>query len=464
MTDTRWLELRHRTYYAVKGVPRSLWKAVGKRRFVVSLQTQDLRVAQVRRHQALADIDKQVQAILIHQQAAGGSSGPVKAGLEWRRVFDGIKRGDRRVIETFAPQWTPPDPAEAYLPQSQADLALAHAEGFFWDQVAEMPGEDVNVLHPIAMGLATPISLHMEDWLSEGGSKGPLRPRTAEAYRRDIHGLLAWMAASGYPPNIEAIDRRVAGAYVGSFVASGANRVTANKKVAACSAYWRWLDKRGLVAGTPWAHQRLSQRVQGEKTKRAFTDHELALLLDGPAPQDIADVIRIGVLGGFRIEEIFQFRVGDVRDGWWSVKDGKTINARRRVPIHPLLRDIVQRRTQGKPADVFLLNEGRGGAAKVTNGNRGRSTWTSQKFTRYRRSVGVDDQPEGVRSSRVDFHSCRRWCATALRRAGVDAAVVSGLLGHARVGNLVDDVYSDGPGDEVLRQAIERLRLPADIA
>ncbi len=265
------------------------------------------------------------------------------------------------------------------------------------------------------------------------------------------------MASENIPVTIEAVTKGVAGRYGVHFITAGADKKTANRKISAVSSYWRWLIKRTERETNPWTGQSLSKtRRPGEaKAKRGYLDAELLALLRGDPGAELADAIRIGALTGARLEEIYRLKVADCRGGWFRIKEGKTIAAVRRVPIHTDLVPIIERRCQGKADGAYLIHEA-GGAPKP---GRERSMPASKRFGRYRKAVGVDERPEGRRSSRVDFHSLRRWFTTTARNKGVDVATVQAIIGH-EAGNLADDVYSDGPDAELLRRAVEAVRLP----
>jgi hypothetical protein len=65
----------------------------------------------------------------------------------------------------------------------------------------------------IARGTATPILLHMDAWLREGGVKGPLNPRTAAQYRSDLKAIAA-RAKSASVATVEGFTNVVAGRFV----------------------------------------------------------------------------------------------------------------------------------------------------------------------------------------------------------------------------------------------------------
>ena len=459
MSDMRWLERRGLTWFAVKAVPRSLWERAGKRRFIQSLKTHDLRIAVARRHAALAGFE----AALAACRSTSGVDPIVEAGLAWRETFAALEREDPKTISRYrAANGEAEDPAFGGPTANPAVIAQEIALASFHDQLEDlthMKGRvgDANLLASVAQGRATPLPHYVDAWIAEGGARGPVKVRTAIQYRRDVATLGTWLRSENVPATIEAVTKSVAGRYAGHFLAAGVNRQTANRKISAVSAYWRWLVKRTAAESNPWQGQSFSKaRKPGEiKPKRPATAAEMLLLLNGDAGPELGELIRISALSGLRIEEIYLLRINDCCGGWFDIRKAKTAAGIRRVPIHPDLSDIIARRSVRKDSDAFLMHEAGGLPAP----GRERSMEASKRFGRYRKRVGVHEALAGTRQSRVDFHSIRRWFITEIREAGVDQATVAALVGHD-TGNITDDVYSGGPSDARLVAAVAEVRLP----
>ncbi len=442
----RWLEVRGRTFYAVQAVPRPLWAPVGKRRLVKSLGTRDHHVAIARRHAALAEFQRTFDGVRGHASA----DAIVDAALEWRQTLTALTHGDTSRFTASTPEGPISDPDEL---RTLANVVMEDEAGSI---ESERGREAANAFVGIARGTATPLLLHVDAWLREGGAKGPLATRTRTQYRSDVLGFAEWARTIGIA-TVEAVTDIVAGRYVTEqLVARGVQWATANRRITAASAYWRWLRKRAGVKANPWAGQSLSKGAgrNGDKTKRPFSDAEAAKLLTGDAGVELADAMHVAALSGMRIEEIYRLTVTDCADGWFRVRHAKTRAGIRRVPIHSALAAIVTRRCQGKPAHVFLFAE----PGPVRDG-RERSMALSKRFGRYRQALGVHETVAGARHSRVDFHSWRRWFVTTARNAGVDRAVVAAVVGH-EVGNLTDDTYSGGPDEKLLRACVAAVQLP----
>jgi len=147
----------------------------------------------------------------------------------------------------------------------------------------------------------------------------------------------------------------------------------------------------------------------------------------------IRDALRISLLSGMRMAEVLRLWVSDVKEGEegaglvFDIQEGKTDAAARPVPIHPDLLETVQRRLKGpkgtdKPPGAWLFHE--------LESERDAADTFGKRFLRYRLAHGVDDRREGKRRSLINFHSARRWFATAAERAGQREAIIKDVLGH----------------------------------
>lgn len=441
--DTRWLELRGRVWCAVQDVPRPLREAMGRKRMVKSLGTRDVHVAVARRHAALAEF----QRAFLAASATSGADPITTSAMIWR---DTLAQADREAAHGANDDT---DPSDSLREVITSELAAA-AERI----EAEHGHGRAKAFYEVATGAATPLLHHVDAWLAEGGRKGPLKRRTADQYRSDLGQLEEWLTASRISATVEAVTKAVAGRYVTEgLLANGVDRVTANRKISAPSAYWRWLLKRTNVAANPWAGQSLSKVAAGASNarhKRAYTALEVATLLNGGADVELADAMRVAALSGMRLEEIYRLRVRDTADGWFRVTAAKTRAGVRRVPVHTALAALVARRQTGKAGPDYLFHEP--GASRA---GRERSMATSKRFGHYRKRLKVDERETGRRQSNVDFHSFRRFFVTTARQAGIDQATVASVVGH-ETGNITDDVYSGGPSEALKRACVEAVQLP----
>jgi integrase len=454
MADMKWLKRKGNTWYVIREVPRDLrGKVLSKKgkptkRLVRSLDTDSQSVALSKRHAVLAEFEAVFQAA----RRPGDNDQIIQAALNWRAAVARLHAGD---LSQF---WTSKEPDEGATPQETAIGISQVAIEQTADELIETHGPEVaRSFLAIAHNLETPLLHYIDAWLNEGGTGGPVAPRTQRQYRSDLAELESWVKQTGLPPTIEAVTKPVAGRYVTDMLANGTDRKTASRKVSAASSYWRWLLRRTSIDVNPWGGQSVpkAKARTAERPKRPFTDAEVAKLLSGPADPELADVMRMAALTGARVEELYQLRVHDCREGVFRINRSKTQAGIRQLPIHSGLAAIITRRTKGKPDTARLFPE----PGEVKEG-RERSMAVSKRFGHYRKRLGVDDRIEGRRQSRIDLHSFRRWFVTVARQAGIDRAVVAACVGH-EAHDMTDGTYSGGPSLEQRRQCVESVRLPA---
>lgn len=312
-----------------------------------------------------------------------------------------------------------------------------------------------NQFKNIAMGRSIPFDLHLDAYKKE---KLRVKKRTVDDLERAIERLREWCVENRIEENVATVSTRMAREFARSLtVERGLGPRTVKKYVTRLSLYWKWLDYSFFVTENPWLQVEVDiEDTPVDELERAFTDAEVAALLMGPAKQELRDVMMIAALSGARLDAIVDLKVGDTEGNFFLFKPQKQEKTRRRVPIHSALREIVERRRKGKqPEDEFFPEYPR----NTKDTLRERSFKTSNRFTTYRRSVGVDEQVPGRRRSLVNFHSFRRWFCTRAEQAGVDPTLLSAMVGHKR-GSITLDLYSEGPSAKMARLAIEFVKLP----
>ncbi|MGR9499431.1 DUF6538 domain-containing protein [Rhizobium leguminosarum] len=309
----------------------------------------------------------------------------------------------------------------------------------------------------LARGDKTPIDLHHEKFLAMSHVKA----RTLADDRRAMKLLKDWCNKAGVPPYLQAITKKEAVRFCDELPKLTANLtpVTLNKYVSRLSVYWAWLENRHEVESNIWQGRRLREPQQTtDQKERPFTDDEVKVLLKGPAEPEMHDLMRMAALSGARLDAIVCLKVKDCRDdGVFVFKPQKKEPGPRLCPIHPDLMEIVERRKKGKEHEDDIFPEWPG--VKKSTSLRERSFKTSNEFTTYRRSVGVEDRREGKRRGLVNFHSFRRWFITKAEQAGQPESTIAVVVGHKRQG-MTFGVYSGGPLLEQARQCVEAVKLP----
>ena len=156
----------------------------------------------------------------------------------------------------------------------------------------------------------------------------------------------------------------------------------------------------------------------------------------------LADLMRVGMWTGCRIEEIAALKIEQVKDNHFAVTDAKTSAGWRDVPIHKKLAQTMARLVD-ESKDGYVLS----GLSANKYGDR--SNGVGKRFGRLKTELGFG--PEFV------FHSVRKTVATILENAGVPENVSADILGHEKT-TMTYGLYSGGVSLEVKRKALEKLK------
>lgn len=408
-----------------------------------SLRTDSPANAERIKHRVIQELKDQIAA--AERAAAPTVSGLTGEALQWREEIE--RSPDADTLETLVH-----DRAEE----------LERSDGF----------EAAKAFYDVATGKATPVDASAETYLAESG----LRERSKGELRRALRVYREWCEASSTPFIVEAATRRVAGRFLSERLLPTIARKTVEKYLSFLSGYWKWMEAKGLAADVPWSGQLTrvglgrTRRAPAESLgetgatgKRPYSAAEASALLYSPAPgttgQRTTDIAWLGALSGMRLDEICRLRIGDCRDGWFAVnaqEAGKTAAGVRRVPIHSALVPIVERLSRGRDCKAYLI-------ADLPAEGRERSMPASKAYTRFRRSLGIDERGEGQRQSNVDFHSWRRWFIREAREGGASLWTIADIVGHDTAslpGGLTMSHYPGNASDRALVACVESIPVP----
>lgn len=259
-------------------------------------------------------------------------------------------------------------------------------------------------------------------------------PRTAEAYRRDLEGYLAFLDERGVG-SFDEVTREVVVDFEHSLVEAGLATTTVRRRIAAVRGYHRFLVREGLtqVNGTeavdiPRAADRLPDVLSIEEVARmldSFIDER---------PSGLRDRAILEVLYGcgLRASEACGLNLDNVHleDGFLRVF-GKGAKERI-VPIAGAAEAALRR----------YLAEGRPSLARGANGNTAdaqAAVFLNQRGGRLgRQSVFNLVRKAGAAINRYDLHphTLRHSFATHMLKGGADLRVLQEILGHADMSTL----------------------------
>ncbi|MBU0583457.1 MAG: hypothetical protein KKB66_13160 [Alphaproteobacteria bacterium] len=435
--QSQFLEWHGQQYRVRVKVPAKVRDLIGRGKLTFPLHTADLKEADARKWPLVA----RLKGIIAAAEKALATNDPVDA-------------------EALRLRLSKDDEGTKYFLYDRAEkIEASHGE------------VRAKEFYALASGQATPLDHHASAFAQHRG----YRKKSEGDFLRALGWLGDWMRDSSLPVSLETISRADAGRFIAESLTVGRSPQKATAYLGFIRQYWAFLIDKGHLStrDNPWAGQTLPAPPKDrrdsdpDRGKRPFTDDEIRTLLAGDGGPLLNDLMRVAALSGMRLEEICQLYVSDCTAGMFNVWAGKTDSARRTVPIHSGLTAIIVRRTKGKLPGAFLFDE----LPPLPPSRETRSDPAAKRFTRYRRSRGVDERPNGKSKSNVDFHSFRRWFIRKARNARLegntafDEWTLTWVIGHtdserAKSLDLSQHGYAGQDPDEAKRAVVEAVRLP----
>lgn len=425
------LEQRRRLYYAVRDIPGAAQKRLGGRRFIKSTGTSDRREAEIVAASFdvvwLEKIRRAIYGPRAPQTQEAQEARIASQAAFWRDRIANALPGSREVIieqmkSAAAEELDPFDPMDPD--------GVKRAERFV----------------EIALGHHVPLGEKLEEFLEEKAKD--TEAKTIDLYRTSLRRFNERFRTS------TDVTRSEVKAWVGELRDLGMADNTLQRTFSAIRGYWQYLQDRGVLpesenpfSGALRAPEKGKNRRGKAVAFKAFEPQDVVRLLNAAQERsdpELADLIRLGMWTGCRIESLCSLRVEDVTSDTLFVSD-KTEAGSRLVPIHPTLKPTLKRLCEASK-DGFVLS----GLGENKYGDR--SNAIGKRFGRLKTSLGFEGRSWA-------FHSIRKTVVTQLQRAGVPEEVTMSIVGHENK-SITYGLYSAGPSLEQKMEAISKIKYP----
>ena len=196
----------------------------------------------------------------------------------------------------------------------------------------------------------------------------------------------------------------------------GLSPKTVQRILSALRGYWRYLQSIEVADEDHEPFSKLDVARRNKRTsprlaRQPFEPGDVVKLLDKAmerSDDQLADLIRLGMWTGCRIEEICALKVEQVKDDHFSIGDAKTEAGWRDVPIHRELTQTMARLIEGRK-DGYVLS----GLTVDKYGDR--SNGIGKRFGKLKSAMGFGSQ--------LVFHSLRKTVVTILENARVRPSI-----------------------------------------
>jgi len=433
-TARMYLEKRRKRWYAIHEIPEDVRKALGcGKQFFKSLETEDKTMA--KRRAALLEVRWLHE---IETARKGGTLDHVERdALYWRKVLADTPEDQREVVIGLIADEAQ-DRVEAVLDREGIvdERDPRAAELTVYDEAGRFFG--------IATGKIVRLTEHLDEWIATLDN---------EAKTKDMKRSTIQRFAEKFPYVTDVRGKEVQ-RWVNALATEEEKKAkTIRRILSEIRGYWAYLVSIEVVQSDhqPFTQLRLPKAngsKVGSESWVPFTSADVVRLLQAAeARKDdtLADLIRIAMWTGGRIESLCALKVNEVGDGFFDILHDKSEAGRRTVPIHSKLRPTMDRLLKNAKVDGYVLP----GLTENKYGDR--SDAIGKRFGRLKTTLGFTEQHV--------FHSIRKTVATLLENAGVPENVAADIIGHDKP-TMTYGLYSGGASLEVKRHALEKIDYP----
>ena len=412
-----YLQKRRRRWYAVLEIPKPLRPRLGRPRFVQSLETDSRTVA-----------ERRVMPVVVawKKEIATARNEPVDDDTAyWRRALHNAKTEEQR---------------RAIL--ERIDYAAWDIGAINVENIGDPPSSDPEArrFYASAAGQLVNFTEHLDEWLATSRATA----KTKYMHRSDVKRFAREFQM------VQDVSRPEVRRWITKLMnGDGLTPKTVQRILSALRGYWRYLQSIE-VAGEdhePFSKldvARQNKRISPRSTRQPFEPGDVVKLLDAAierGEENLADLIRLGMWTGCRIEELCALKVDQVKDDYFSVGDAKTKAGWRDVPIHSELQQTMARLVD-QLKDCYVLS------GLTVNKYGDRSNGIGKRFGKLKSAMGFGSQHV--------FHSLRKTVVTILENAGVPENVVADIVGHEKT-TMTYGLYSGGLSLAVKREALAKL-------
>ncbi len=288
---------------------------------------------------------------------------------------------------------------------------------------------------------------------------------TLKTYERQWKRFRKWML-NEYPniTTLNGIDDDIALEYADNLWSSGISGTTYNNHIKALMLIFRILSSIAGLGKNPW--HCISRKVENKQSKKEFTEDEVLKILgslNNPKlhlrdKEEMIVLFHFGAWTGLRFIDCVMMKwenidfnrnmIVDCKPQKTARKTNKTIT----VPMHPMLREFVEKAYKWKENDYVLPKL----AERYVNnpGYVNSAAMKVFKFNGFETSKKIEGVQRKKKANIYGFHSFRHSFVSFCAKAGVPLAVVQSIVGHGNPAMTRHYVHID---NEAVKQAINAL-------
>ena len=292
------------------------------------------------------------------------------------------------------------------------------------------------------------------------------KPQTVQFYTAKLTRLLEYPPIAG--ARLDRIDEGIIEGYVVARCAT-VGPATVNRELATLRRMLRLAHEWREIQRVPKIRLLSGERVRDFVLSRKQEEVYLAA-----CPQPLNDIAVLMLESGLRIGEALHLEWADItlapvngaRFGFLRVRDGKSKNARRIIPLTDRAAAMLKERRMAQEIEAAKRRaEGKATYAIVfVFANRDGEPYQGTSINHLHRAACtpvIEGKRRVLFTADFVLHSLRHTMLTRLGESGVDAFTIMRIAGHSSI--VVSQRYIH-PTPEAMERAFERLQLSGDFA
>lgn len=426
-----YLQRRRRRWYALHDIPVTARKALGKPRFVASLETEDRKTAERRAAPLKVRWLSEIEAAL---RETGDEA--ERDGMFWRKALQNSPEDQREMVRELMA-----DELRNRVDGIAARHGILDERDPTYDEVTAEAQAQAQRVQAIAEGKLVRLDEHLEEYLAT---------LTVEAKTRDMRRSTIKKFCGEFRYTSDVTRDKVQ-RWINRQAEGGLSAATIQRAISELRGYWTYLTAIRVASEEqrPFEKPVLpKERRKAQSNARIAFDPDDVVALHRAAvaakDQELADLIELAMWTGARIEELCSLAAENATRDSLKIIDAKTKAGMREVPVHENLKGTVARLRKASK-DGYLLS------GLTVNKYGDRSGAIGHRFGRLKADNGFDE--------RLVFHSIRKTVATLLENAQVPENVAADILGHEKP-RITYGLYSGGASMDTKREAIAKLSYP----
>jgi len=412
-----YLVKRYNTYFAVLYIPKDIQYAIGKKKFIKTTGEQNIKLAQ-----AIANVFVMGWKAEIASARSKSDEPLINSAKEIKKL---LKSSPKYLVDEVI----------------EEEVARLHKE---------RKPIDAEVFRRISKGENKHLEDVAKEWKIHEEKRG-LAQKFIDQMNNDVQLIVKQFPTSNYmtAEHVEWWIKDIA--RTGKLSASSVTRIIGSGKN--FYKYLQSIKEVSIAEPNPFivpAEFKISNKPNSKSVNKTqswlpFSPKEIVglyklALVDS---ETLADLMLIAMHTGARIEEICSLLCKDIdmKQESITIIDAKTEAGERTIPIHPHIKDRIEKLIENSTDDYLLseLSKNKYGDRSNAIGKRFGRLKTKHKF-----------------SSRHVFHSIRKTFTTMLENAGVGENLAADIVGHEKP-RITYGLYSGGASLEVMREAIKKV-------